>query len=302
VTGTVIGVDVGATKVLAGRVAADGRREAEHGVPTETSGADALLAQIVGLVNELRTDDVEAVGIGIPGTIDQRAGALVMAINLLFGDVPIRDRLEQALGLRVEIDNDGNCAGLAEHVHGAARGTDHSITLTLGTGVGGGVVNGGRVLRGARGAGIELGHVVLDLHGRPCQGVCRGHGHLEAYCSGTAVSKLGREAGIGDAHAVVARARAGDAAARRIIDDTAYALGIGLVTLANAFGPEVVVIGGGFGEAACHLLIPRAQEVLRDEAMRPMNAAPVKPAELGGEAGMMGAAELARHGTGRQRA
>jgi glucokinase len=161
-------------------------------------------------------------------------------------------------------------------------------------------VNGGRVLRGARGAGIEVGHVVLDLHGPRCQGVCPGHGHLEAVCSGTAVGKLGREAGIGDAQAVIDAARGGDARARTILDDTAYALGMGLVSLANAFGPEVIVIGGGFGEAACDLLIPGAEKVLRAEAMRPMNTAPVKPAELGGEAGMIGAAEIARHGTGRQ--
>jgi glucokinase len=301
VAGTVIGVDVGGTKVLAGRIAADGSREAEHGVPTVTHDAEALLRQIAGVVDELRTDAVEAVGLGIPGTIDQRAGTLVMAINLPFGDVPVRDRLEELIDLPVELDNDGNCAGLAEHVHGAARGTEHSITLTLGTGVGGGVVNGGRVLRGARGAGIEVGHVVLDLHGPPCQGVCPGHGHLEAVCSGTAVGKLGREAGIGDAQAVIDAARGGDARAQSILDDTAFALGMGLVSLANAFGPEVIVIGGGFGEAACDLLIPRAQEVLRAEAMRPMNAAPVKPAELGGEAGMIGAAEIARHGTGRER-
>lgn len=297
-----IGVDVGGTKVLAGRIAADGSREAEHSVPTVTSGAEALLHQIADVVGTLRTAAVEAVGIGIPGTVDQRAGALVMAINLPLGDVPVRDHLEDLLGLPVELDNDGNCAGLAEHVHGAARGTEHSITLTLGTGVGGGVVNDGRVLRGARGAGIELGHVVLDLHGPPCQGVCPGHGHLEAVCSGTGVGKLGRAAGIGDAQAVIDAARGGDPRAREILDDTAYALGMGLVSLANAFGPEVIVIGGGFGEAACDLLIPRAQAVVHAEAMRPMNAVPVKPAELGGEAGMIGAAEIARHGTGRQRA
>jgi len=299
VSETVIGVDVGGTKILAGRLAVDGTVEAERSVATDTSGAGALLAQIAQLVHALRADGTCGVGVGFPATVDQVSGSLVTAVNLPLHEVAVRDRLATAVALPVELDNDGNCAALAEHVHGAAKGTRHSVTLTLGTGVGGGAVNEGALLRGYRGAGLELGHIVVDRNGPPCQGACRGHGHLETYCSGRAVATAGVAAGVGDAHVVVARARAGDAVALAVVEDAARALGVGLVTLANVFGPEVIVLGGGFGEAAAELLIPAATQVLREQALPPMASARVVAARLGNEAGMIGAGELVRQGGAR---
>jgi glucokinase len=190
------------------------------------------------------------------------------------------------------IENDGNCAALGEHRFGAAAGTTHSVTLTLGTGVGGGIVADGRLLSGARGTGGELGHIVIERNGRPCQGSCPGRGHLEAYCSGTALGARGREAGYGDAHDVLARATQGDEGALALIDDLSASLGAGLVSLANALAPEVFVIGGGLGDACAALILPRAGKILREQALPPNGEARLLSASLGNDAGMIGAACL----------
>ena len=190
------------------------------------------------------------------------------------------------------IENDGNCAALGEHRFGAAAGTTHSVTLTLGTGVGGGIVADGQLLAGARGTGGELGHIVIERNGRPCQGSCPGRGHLEAYCSGTALGARGHEAGYGDAHDVLARATSGEAGALRLIDELSAALGAGLVSLANALAPEVFVIGGGLGDAGAALILPRAGKILAHEALPPNGDARLVAASLGNDAGMIGAACL----------
>jgi glucokinase len=239
-----------------------------------------------------RDRDVLGVGVGVPGTVEQRTGTLVRAVNLPLRNIPLRDLVAAQFDLDVTLDNDGNCAALGEHRFGAATGTTHSVTLTLGTGVGGGIVADGRLFAGARGTGAELGHIVIERDGRPCQGSCPGHGHLEAYCSGTALGARGREAGLGDAHAVLAKAEQGDAAAVALLDDLGAALGAGLVTLANTLAPEAFVIAGGLGDAASHLILPTAGRILREQALPPNGEARLVPAKLGGDAGMIGAACL----------
>jgi glucokinase len=305
-----IGVDVGGTKILAGRVRPDGSVVARRRAATrQTSGVEMLdqVAQIVG--DLVGGDEVLGIGVGLPGTIDQRRGLVVQAANLPLADLPAHAHLERATGLHVVIDNDGNCAAVAEHQLGAAAGRHHSVTLTLGTGVGGGVVIDDRPFRGSSGAGAELGHIVIDRDGPPCPGSCPGHGHLESYCSGTAFGltiadhvrahpdgTLARAAGDGkaDGRLALERAAAGDEEALGLLHAVGDALGHGLVSLAHAFEPEVFVIGGGFGQATREWVLAPAREVLQAEAMHPMANTPVVGAQLGGEAGMLGAAALPR--------
>ncbi len=287
-----IGVDLGGTKIRAGRVATDGAITGELEVATDDSSPDAILDQIVALVRALSAGEPIPVGVGLPGTVDQRSDTLVQAANLPLWNVPVRARLAAALGVPVSIDNDANCAALGEHRFGAARGTAYSVMLTLGTGVGGGVVVDGALYRGARGTGAELGHTVVALNGRPCQGSCRGRGHLEAYCSGTALTLAASAHGLGDAHAVVALAAEGNVVALRLLADVADALGAGLVTFANAFNPEIFVIGGGLGEAASSFLLDAVTVILRAESLAPNGDVPVVAARLGNDAGMVGAAAL----------
>jgi glucokinase len=287
-----IGVDLGGTKIRAGRVRVDGTIARELEVATDEASGDAILAQIVALARDLADGEAVPVGVGVPGTVDQATGTLVQAANLPLHDVPVRDRLRALLGVPVRVENDANCAALGEHRFGAARGTAYSVMLTLGTGVGGGVVIDGSLYGGARGTGAELGHVVIALGGRPCQGSCRGRGHLEAYCSGTALTLRAHDVGIADARAVLDGARAGDATALGLLREVSDALGAALVTFANTFNPEIFVVGGGLGEAAAPFLLAPATAILRAESMAPNGDVPVVAALLGNDAGMVGAAAL----------
>jgi glucokinase len=182
----VIGVDLGGTKILAGvvdRAGAVGRRRE---TPTPTGSQSELLGALESAVAELVEDDVAALGFGIPSTIDQRSGRAVSSVNIPLADLDLRAWMGDRFGLPVGLDNDANAATLAEWAHGAGRGTRHMVMLTLGTGVGGGLILDGRPYRGAIGAGAELGHMVIDLDGPPCQGSCTGRGHLETLASGRA--------------------------------------------------------------------------------------------------------------------
>src|SRR3954451_16021651 len=190
----VVGVDLGGTKALAGAIDAD--LQVHHRARREMAGLDqaSVVSAVVDAVTEVREAapvEVEAVGFGIPCLIDQRTGTAGMAGHLPIVDFPLRDVMAERLGLPVFVDNDANVAALAEHRWGAAKGTRYSLTLKAGTGIGGGMVLDRKLYRGALGAGAELGHMVIDLNGPPCQGNCPNHGCLETMASGTA---LGREA------------------------------------------------------------------------------------------------------------
>ncbi len=291
--GFAIGIDLGGTKLRGGLVAADGTVAVVEEHATDTSDAQRIVEQIVAMARKLGDGrEVSGVGVGVPGTIERPDGTLIQAVNLPLRNIALRALLNDVLDAPVVIENDGNCAALGEHRFGAAAGTTHSVTLTLGTGVGGGIVADGGLLAGARGTGGELGHIVIERNGRHCQGSCPGRGHLEAYCSGTALGARGREAGYGDAHDVLARATTGDQGALALIDELAAALGAGLVSLANALAPEVFVIGGGLGDACADLILPRAGRILREQALPPNGEARLLSASLGNDAGMIGAACL----------
>jgi glucokinase len=287
-----IGVDVGGTKILAGVVTREGEIVREHERPTPHDSQESVVRELEAAVAELVTDEIGAVGFGVPSPIDQRRGFVIQCVNLPLEDFPLRDHMSTRFGLPVGLDNDANAAGIGEWRAGVGRGVDDLVMVTLGTGVGGGVISGGRPFRGGNGEGAELGHVVIVHNGRPCQGGCKGHGHLEAYVTGLAAG-LDAKAAFGpdaDARALLRLADEGDATAREILAEIGRHLGSGLGSFANIFAPELIVIGGGFGVASWEYLIPPAEEVLRREALRPMREeVRIVRAELGTEAGLIGA-------------
>jgi glucokinase len=214
-------------------------------------------------------------------------------VNLPLEDAPLRDRMHERFGVPVGLDNDANAAAIGEWRAGAGRGEDDLVMLTLGTGVGGGVISGGRAFRGRNGVGAELGHVVIVHGGRPCQGACTGHGHLEAYVSGSAATAAAQEAfgPSADAHRLVRLADEGDAKAKEVLEEVARYLGSGIGSFVNVFAPQLVVLGGGFGVAAFDYLRGAAEEVARQEALEPMRSSiRLAKAELGTAAGLIGAA------------
>jgi glucokinase len=305
-----IGVDLGGTKaqvgVLAGVETLYESREASY---TETQ--DELVELLVREIEEARKarPGVAAVGLGVPARINQDRGEAISAVNLPIAELPLRDLIAERVGLPVFLDNDANVAALAEYRYGAARGKPTMVMLTIGTGIGGGLILGGEIFRGATGAGAELGHVVIQADGPPCQGNCPNHGCLEALASGNALGREGKAAAesipdsaLGklleagekvDGLAVTLAALDGDETAIGVFDLIGGRLGVGCVSFVNIFEPEVVVIGGGVIRAGDLLLDPVRKEV-RERALRPMNETPILEATLGNDAGMIGAAALAR--------
>ena len=306
-----LAADVGGTKMAIGAVDAEHRVRHSRVEPTRGLGADELVARLTAGLIEARDAEptVGAVGLGLPCAIDHDRGEAVSAVNLPISRVPIRDYLVEQLGLPVYLDNDANLAAFAEQRAGAARGARHVVMLTVGTGIGGGVIVDGRVYRGGSGSGAELGHMVIADGGPDCQGTCPNRGCLEAMASGTALarearasaeanpdSRLGRllAAGAGiDGPAVVQAAVAGDSLALRLVELAGERLGAGLSSLANIFAPEVFVVGGGVTGGAGELLLQPARRELRSRALRPNGETPVLAAELGPAAGLVGAALLA---------
>ena len=251
--------------------------------------------------------DVLAAGLGIPATIDRARGLAIQAVNLTIADVPIRDLMQERIGLPVFVDNDANMAALAEHLYGAGRGVQNVVMLTIGTGIGGGLILHGEVYRGSTGAAAELGHIVIEEDGPPCQGNCPNHGCVEALASGTAIAKAGKQAAQRDPDSALGKALAegpiagrtvtelaltGDGPAREVVAQAGRHIGVALSSLANIFDPDVFVIGGGVSVVGDLLLDP-AREELRSRALPPQNESPVKLAELGPDAGMIGAAAMA---------
>jgi glucokinase len=305
-----IGVDLGGTKMLLGVLDLDSKvlwvsREASTG-QTE----DELVDLLVREVEEARgkCPGVAAVGLGIPATVDHDKGIARSAVNLPLENLPIREIVGGRTGLPVFVDNDANVAALAEHLYGAARGARNAVMLTIGTGIGGGLILNGEIYRGASGAGAELGHTVIDADGPRCQGNCPNRGCVEALASGTAIAReglaaaeatpdsaLGRALADGvqlDGKEVTDAALAGDETARGVLEEIGKRLGVAFSSLANIFDPDVIVIGGGASRAG-ELLAGPAREVLASRALPPMSETPVMTAELGPEAGMIGAATMA---------
>ncbi len=287
----VIGVDLGGTKIATGAVDAEGCVHERHETPTPTASQDELLAAIVRAVEPL-AEQADAIGFGIPSVIDRSTGRALGSTNIPLRDVALADVIQERFGMPVVVENDGNAAAFGEWRLGAGRGADDLVMLTLGTGVGGGVVLGGSLYRGI----AELGHVVVVAHGPPCQGNCNGRGHLESVASGTAADRAAEKLwGEGaTAELLVGRADEGDAEALEALTGIGQLLGAAIGSFVNIFAPDVVVVGGGFGIAAAEFLLPSALEIARRETVEP-DALPVRivAGELGTDAGLIGAGLLA---------
>ncbi len=307
----VIGIDAGGTKLLGGVV--DDALTVHHRVRRTWRGGDRqeTLDIFMGAVEEVRAaaPDVDAVGFGIPALVEWQTGVSRWCNHLPLGGVPFRDLMSERLGVPVVVDNDGNASVLAEARAGAARGAEHVVMVSLGTGIGTGLYLNGAVYRGAAGLGAELGHTVLELDGEDCPGACPGRGCFETLVSGRAIgregarlaaelpdSELGRRLAEGEeitGGIVTELAHAGDAAARSALETVGRRLGYGLVGVVNLFNPQVIVIGGGAVRAGDLLLEP-ARAVVAERALPPpREAVSIVPAHFGDESGMIGAALLA---------
>jgi glucokinase len=307
-----IGVDMGGSKLLAGVVDAD--LSVHHRTQRPLLGLDqaALLDAAVDGVEEARAlaeGDIAAVGFGIPSLIDQRTGRSVIAVNLPLADIFFAEVMAERLDLPVFVDNDANLAVLAEHRRGAAVGASEVVMLTIGTGIGGGLILGGEVYRGAIGAAAELGHTVIDMDGPPCQGNCPNHGCVEAMASGTALAaeavRVARQrpgSGLGAALAeglplagplVTELAYDGDPAAVEVLELIGRRLGVAIASFVNTFNPQVVVIGGGVMAAGDLLLEPARAEVAARALPPSRDLVRIVTAAFGVEAGMVGAAAFA---------
>ena len=310
-----IGIDVGGTKIAAGVVDEAGTVVARRQIATAATHPTAVVAGIVKVAQELlaAAPNVSAVGIGAAGLIDGEKGIVLTAPNIAGWDnVPLRAMVSDRLKLPVIIDNDANVAALGESEYGAGKDYGDQIMLTIGTGVGGGIVIGGEIYRGAHGVGGEIGHMIVDGTGSAVC-ACGNHGCLEAMASGNSIGRRARErvsepgatavlelAGqkavditgelVGEA------ARSGDPWARDIIAETGRWLGVGIASLVNIFDPEVVIIAGGAATGTGDLLLGPARDnaagLIIGHAWRALP--PVVLATLGYDAGLVGAAALAR--------
>ncbi len=313
--GLSIGVDIGGTKILAGAVTEDGqivataRRDTPH---ADAMGVLALVAEVVGELTGQVGEPIDGVGLGVAGPVDAERSVVYFAPNLKWSLVPARTILEASTGLPVVVENDGNVAAWGEFRFGAGRGSGDLVLVTVGTGIGGGIVLGGRLFRGAHGAAGEIGHVNAVPNGVPCG--CGRNGCLEQYASGNALVREARalaaerrsEAGIllgmGDGtpegvqgRHVTEAARAGDPVALEAFTTAGMWLGRGLADLAAVLDPDVFVIGGGVSDAG-ELLLSSARRTLADKliGLETRPAPLIKIAELRNEAGLVGAADLAR--------
>lgn len=312
--GLSIGVDLGGTKVAAAVVDDGGRILAQTRLETPPA-VESVVAAILGTVRELVAahPEVESVGVGVPGFVDERRSNVLFLTNLAgWRHRPLRDELERELGLRVVVENDANAAAWAEAVHGAGRGERELVCVTVGTGIGGGVITNGQLYRGRFGVAGEVGHYRMEPNGRPCG--CGNRGCWEQYCSGNALVREARwratedradaqlllsfgdgsPEGVQGLH-VTQAAQQGDPVAIASFESIGRWLGAGLADLAAILDPGCFVIGGGVCEAGDLLLTPARRafaEALTGRGFRPL--AEIRQATLGNAAGMVGAADLAR--------
>jgi len=312
----IVGVDLGGTNIVAGAMPFDGGREyaMRTGLSRVTDGAHGVVARIAAMVNEVieqtmletgaTRDQFIGVGIGSPGPLNRESGIVISAHNLGFFDFPLREELSKAVNLPATLDNDARCATLGEHWRGAARGVRNVLGMTIGTGIGGGLIFDGHLYHGASDVAGEIGHMTIDSNGRRCK--CGNYGCLEAYASGPAIAERAREALEGDeesilpslvggdvgkitAQIVYEASKQGDAVAREVVRDTARFLGTGVSNLINIFNPEMVVIAGGVTQAGDALFEPLRAEVKRRAFKPAVDACQIVPGALPLSAGMVGA-------------
>jgi len=309
----VVGIDLGGTNIVAGTLAEDGSEllglVSEPTLPEQ--GGDAVVARIVKLARasmaQAKGKEIVGVGIGSPGPLDTKTGIVILTPNLGWTNMPLRDRIAEAVKLPTVLDNDANCAIYGEWWRGAARGVQNVVGLTIGTGIGGGIVLGGEIYHGASDAAGEIGHMTINANGRLCN--CGNHGCLEAYASGPAIAaravegiQAGAKSGLpqyvgGDLSKVTAQvvyeaANDGDPYALDVVHETAELLGAGVASIVNIFNPNVVVICGGVTQAGEKLFGPLTAEVHRRAFKPAWEVCRILPGTLPGTAGVYGAAAV----------
>jgi Transcriptional regulator/sugar kinase len=313
----IVGVDLGGTNIVAGAMPLDGSREiAMRTAPTlADGGADSVVERIAGMIEDViaqtsaetgaERSDFLGVGIGSPGPLDREKGIVIVTPNLGWKNFPLRDEISKRVNLEASLDNDANCATLGEFWCGAAVGGRNVVGMTLGTGIGGGLILDGKLYHGSSDAAGEIGHTTIDSTGRLCK--CGNYGCLEAYASGPAIAERAREALRGDegesilgglvdgdyyritAQTVYEASRRGDTIAREVVRETARFLGAGVSNLINIFNPDVVVLAGGVTQAGDALFEPLRAEVRRRAFKPAVDACRIVPGALPFSAGVVGA-------------
>jgi glucokinase len=312
----VLGIDIGGTNLVVGSVAVDGSSlvalgsEPTHAEAGQSDVLDRLIALAQRTIEQTKREvggaEIIGVGVGAPGPLDTKSGIVLLTPNLGWVNLPLRQIIHDRLALPAGLDNDANCAVLGEWWMGAARGTRTAIGITIGTGIGGGIIIDGKLFHGASDCAGEIGHTTIDTEGRLCK--CGNYGCLEAYTSGPnialraceeikagAVSRLAQYVN-GDLRQITAQtvyqaAHDGDDLALEVVNDTAKFLGIGIANLLNIFNPEVVVVCGGVTLAGDHLFVPLRREVARRAFKPAVSVCRIVPGELSGSAGVYGAAK-----------
>src|SRR5438477_1948085 len=312
----IVGVDLGGTNIVAGAMPVDGSREiAMQTTPTlADGGAEAVADRIAGMIEQViaqtvsetgaKRADFIGVGIGAPGPLNRAKGIVIVTPNLGWKNFPLRDEISRRVGLEATLDNDANCATLGEFWCGAAVGGTNVIGITLGTGIGGGLILEGKLYHGSSDVAGEIGHTSIDANGRRCK--CGNYGCLEAYASGPAIAERAREALRGDeaesimismvdgdqrkitAQTVYEASKRGDAIAREVVRETAHILGTGVANLLNIFNPDIVVLAGGVTQAGDALFQPLRAEVRRRAFKPAVQACRSVPGTLPLSAGVVG--------------
>lgn len=312
----IVGIDLGGTNIAAGAMPLDGTREiAMRMIPTlAEGGAAAVVDRIAALVEDViaqtrqetgaERSDFLGVGIGSPGPLDRARGVVIVTPNLGWRDFPLRDEVSSRVNLPATLDNDANCATLGEWWCGAAKGGRNVVGLTIGTGIGGGLILEGKLYHGAADSAGEIGHTTIDSMGRRCK--CGNYGCLEAYTSGPAIAERARESLEGDddsllvqmvagdvkkitAQTVFEASKRGDRVALEVVRDTAHFLGVGVSNLLNIFNPDTFVIAGGVTQAGDILFDPLRAEVRRRAFKPAVDACRIVPGALPLSAGVVGA-------------
>lgn len=312
----IVGIDLGGTNIGAGAMPTDGTREiAMRMIPTRAEeGSAAVVGRIVRMIEDVieqtraetgaERSDFLGVGIGSPGPLDRERGVVIVSPNLGWRDFPLRDEVGSRVNLPASLDNDANCATLGEWWCGAARGGRNVVGLTIGTGIGGGLIFDGKLYHGSSDAAGEIGHTTIDPTGRRCR--CGNYGCLEAYASGPAIAERAREVldvdgdsilydlVNGDVSRITAAtvfeaSKRGDRVALEVVRDTAHFLGVGISNLINILNPDIVVVAGGVTQAGDLLFDPLRAEVRRRAFKSSVDACKIVPGALPLSAGVVGA-------------
>ncbi|HUR91549.1 MAG TPA: ROK family protein [Gemmatimonadaceae bacterium] len=312
----IVGVDLGGTNIVAGAMPEDGSSErAMRSLPTRgEEGPAAVVERIAGMIEDVvaqvitetgaAREDFLGVGIGSPGPLDRKRGMVIVSPNLGWKDFPLRDEVSSRVKMLATLDNDANCATLGEWWCGAAKGHRNVVGITIGTGIGGGLILDGQLYHGSSDAAGEIGHTTIDSNGRRCK--CGNYGCVEAYASGPAIAERAREALEGQeesallvlaggdpanitAQTVYEAAKHNDPVAVEVVRETARILGTAISTLINVINPDIVVVAGGVTQAGDALFEPLRSEVRRRAFKTAVDACEIVPGMLPISAGVVGA-------------